>query len=191
LAERLKLSVRPIPLKSRNSLSLPPPSPHPAISATWSLTSPISGNDEFPTAYYTPPHTPGTPKGANGFGAFPFGRGGDPPATARLDDPPTTEEPMGDSEFAISTILPHFLFLGPELTNSEHVTELQALGVKRILNIAIECDADDHGLRLRDEFERYNKIPMRDTVEENIARGVREVCEILCAFSFVLVLSRC
>ncbi|KAJ7353413.1 hypothetical protein DFH08DRAFT_739291 [Mycena albidolilacea] len=184
-AERLKLSVRPVPSKSLNSLSLslPPPSPHPAISATspstpWSLTSPISGNDEFPTAYYTPPHTPGTPKGANGFGAFPFGRGGDPPATARPDDPPTTEEPMG--EFAISTILPHFLFLGPELTNPEHVTELQALGVKRILNIAIECDADDHGLRLREEFERYNKIPMRDTVEEeNIARGVREVCEIL------------
>jgi hypothetical protein len=44
-------------------------------------------------------------------------------ATARPDDPPTTtEEPMG--EFAISTILPHFLFLGPELTNPEHVTEL-------------------------------------------------------------------
>ncbi|KAJ7802237.1 hypothetical protein B0H14DRAFT_2893231, partial [Mycena olivaceomarginata] len=145
-AERLKLSVRPVPSKSLNSLSLslPPPSPHPAISATspstpWSLTSPISGNDEFPT------------RGANGFGAFPFGRGGDPPPTARPDDPPTTEEPMG--EFAISTILPHFLFLGPELTNPEHVTELQALG----------------------EFERYNKIPMRDTVEEeNIARGVRE-----------------
>jgi hypothetical protein len=51
------------------------------------------------------------------------------------------------------------------------------------LLIAIECDADDHGLRLRDEFERYNTIPMQDTVEEeNIVRGVREVCEILGAF---------
>ncbi|KAF8172813.1 hypothetical protein K438DRAFT_1728767 [Mycena galopus ATCC 62051] len=187
-AERLKLSVRPVPSKSLTSLSLslslPPPSPNPAASAPspstpWSLSSPISGSGEFPTAYYTPPHTPGTPKGANGFGAFPFGRAAhDPPATARPDDPPTTEEPMG--EFAISTILPHFLFLGPELSLPEHVTELQALGVKRILNIAIECDADDHGLRLREQFERYSKIPMRDTVEEeNISRGVREVCEIL------------
>ncbi|KAJ6463357.1 hypothetical protein C8R45DRAFT_878169 [Mycena sanguinolenta] len=182
-AERLKLSVRPVPSKSLTSLALAPPSPHPVISAPspstpWSLSSPISGSDEFPTAYYTPPHTPGTPKGSNGFGAFPFGRGSDPPATARPEDPPTTEEAMGD--FTISTILPHFLFLGPELTLPEHVKELQALGVKRILNIAIECDADDHGLRLREEFERYSKIPMRDTVEEeNISRGVRQVCELL------------
>jgi len=52
--------------------------------------------------------------------------------------------------------------------------------VRRILNIAAECDENDHGLRLKDAFERYVKIPMRDTVEEeNIAKGVREVCEIL------------
>jgi len=54
--------------------------------------------------------------------------------------------------------------------------------VRRILNIAAECD-DDHGLHLKDVFERYVKIPMRDTVEEeNIAKGVREVCEIIGAF---------
>ncbi|KAF7326947.1 hypothetical protein MVEN_02588800 [Mycena venus] len=194
-AERLKLTVRPVPSKSLTSLTLSLPSPHPHAAASapspstpWSLSSPISGNDEFPTAYYTPPHTPGTPRTHHDFpmpgagaGGFPFSRGfpgGDPPATARPDDPPTTEEPMG--EFAISTILPHFLFLGPELTTPEHVKELQALGVKRILNIAAECDPDDHGLRLREAFEKYVKIPMRDTVEEeNIARGVREVCEIL------------
>lgn len=57
--------------------------------------------------------------------------------------------------------------------------ELKRLGVKRIMNLAIECD-DDKGLRLRERFEKYVRIPMRDTVEEdNIARGVREVCEIL------------
>lgn len=57
--------------------------------------------------------------------------------------------------------------------------ELLDLGVKRILNLAIECD-DDHGLRLRERFERYVRIPMRDTVEEdNITRGVREACTIL------------
>ena len=85
--------------------------------------------------------------------------------------------------FTVSTILPNFLFLGPELTSEEHVDELLSLGVKRILNIAAECD-DDHGLRLRERFERYIRIPMRDTVEEdNITRGVREVCEILGLFS--------
>ncbi|KAJ7146011.1 hypothetical protein C8R44DRAFT_690200 [Mycena epipterygia] len=175
-AERLKLSVRTVPLKSSTTALAPPSPSHPNSSPAtpWSLSSPLSGTGEFPTAYFTPPHTPGTPRGANGFS---FARGfGDPPATARPDDPPTTEEPF--PEFSISTILPNFLFLGPELTTPAHVAELQALGVRRILNIAAECD-DDHGLGLREVF-KYVKIPMRDTVEEeNIARGVREVCEIL------------
>ncbi|OCH91350.1 hypothetical protein OBBRIDRAFT_775346 [Obba rivulosa] len=100
------------------------------------------------------------------------------PMTARPEDQPlTTEEAF--PVFSVSTILPGFLYLGPELTAEEHVEELKSLGVKRILNLAIECD-DDHGLHLRERFERYVRIPMRDTVEEdNITRGVREVCEAL------------
>jgi hypothetical protein len=39
---------------------------------------------------------------------------------------------------------------------------------------------------LRQRFERYNKIPMRDTVEEeNVVHGVREACEVL-GTSFLL-----
>jgi len=72
------------------------------------------------------------------------------------------------------------LFLGPEITAPEHVDQLRAVGVKRILNVAIECDPDDSGLGLRDRFDRYLKIPMRDIVEEeNVARGVKEVCDFL------------
>jgi hypothetical protein len=94
-----------------------------------------------------------------------------------MDQPPTTEDAFPG--FVVSTILPNFLYLGPEMTSLEHVEELKELGVKRILNLAAECD-DDHGLGLREVFERYVRIPMRDTVdEENIRRGVREVCEIL------------
>jgi hypothetical protein len=81
--------------------------------------------------------------------------------------------------FTISTILPGFLYLGPELVKEEHAVELEGLGVKRILNIAIECD-DDAGLGLRQRFEKYIRIPMRDTVEEaNVAKAMKEVCEIL------------
>lgn len=108
------------------------------------------------------------------------------PVTARpeLDQPPTTEEHV--EEFSISAILPNFLFLGPELTTVEHLEECQDLGIKRILNMAAECD-DDKGLHLKEAFERYVKIPWRDTVEEeNIAKGVREVCEILGIFIFLL-----
>jgi Dual specificity phosphatase, catalytic domain/Rhodanese-like domain len=104
------------------------------------------------------------------------------PRTARpdLSAPPSTEEAI--PTFTVSTILPNFLYLGPEITAEEHVRELEDLGVRRILNIAIECD-DDHGLGLRQRFERYVKIPMRDTVEEeNIIQGVREACEVLGMF---------
>ena len=92
-------------------------------------------------------------------------------------DPPTTEEAF--PVFTVSTILPNFLFLGPELTSEDHVQELLTLGVKRILNIAVECD-DDQGLRLRKRFDSYTKIPMRDFVEEeNVRKGIRSVCDIL------------
>ena len=59
------------------------------------------------------------------------------------DSPPSSDK--GYSTFNVSTILPNFLYLGPELTSPEHVEELRDLGVKRILNIAAECDYD-HGL---------------------------------------------
>ena len=110
------------------------------------------------------------------------------PGTARpdleLDQPPTTEDPL--PVFSISTILPNFLYLGPEPSSPEHVEELLGLGVKRILNIAIECD-DDLGLRLRERFEKYTRIPMRDTVEEeNVPKSVREACAALGAFFFIV-----
>ena len=118
----------------------------------------------------TPPRTPDTPL------AIP------PPVpsprTARPDDLQTTTESEFPT-FTVSMILPNFLYLGPELTLPEHVQELKALGIKRILNIAAECD-DDHGLNLRENFERYVRIPIRDTVEEDqITRGLKEACEML------------
>ena len=153
-------------------LDLPPPSP--PGSARLLSASP-SHSSEFlppPSPSWAQPstprmlHSPSTPMSRS-------------PSTARPDSsqPPTTEEPF--PVFSVSTILPSFLFLGPELTAEEHVEELLSLGIKRILNLAIECD-DDQGLHLRERFERYIRIPMRDTVEEdNITRGVREVCEVL------------
>jgi hypothetical protein len=61
----------------------------------------------------------------------------------------------------------------------EEVRELQRLGVKRILNVAIECQ-DDQGLGLSNEFERYHQIPMRDIVEETgVTQYIREACDFL------------
>ena len=148
----------------------PPPSTITATGGSFAFHG-ADVDEMMTTPYYTPPHTPYTPKPV--------------PLTPRpmldtngIDDSPPSEEEEFPT-FTVSTILPNFLYLGPELTAPEHVEELRELGVRRILNIATECD-DDHGLRLRDVFEKYIKIPMRDTVEEdNIAWGVREVCNVL------------
>lgn len=193
-AERLvpKLTVRTLPVKANtlaaptlsrqsSSSSLRPNSPsHLTLSLSNKYPSgsrglfPPSANSSCESlhppsrAHSLSPRTPTTPTG------FPSS-----PRTARpdLDAPPTTEDPF--PAFSVSTILPNFLFLGPELTQPEHVDELLALGVKRILNIAAECN-DDQGLNLRDRFEKYTRIPMRDTVEEeNVSRSVHEACEAL------------
>jgi len=115
-----------------------------------------------PRSFVTAPRSPGTPLPPS-------------PMTAR----PADEDAGAAQEFVISTILPGFLFLGPEIVLPEQVQQLEERGIRRILNIAIECD-DDQGLNLRKRFEKYIRIPMRDTVEEaNVARRMREVCDFL------------
>ena len=176
-------------------LNIPPPSPSPShINLTFpssisnSLRATMGSQHltvDRPTTpsngllSVTPTHSrPGTPR-------TPTTPLPPSPMTARQEDldPPTTEEAF--PVFAVSTILPNFLFLGPELTAEDHVQELLTLGVKRILNIAAECD-DDQGLRLKKRFG-YTKIPMRDFVEEeNIRKGIRNVCDILGDFTFAI-----
>lgn len=90
----------------------------------------------------------------------------------------------GIAPFVVSTILPSFLYLGPEITSREEVDALVKLGVKRILNVAFECDDDDE-LRLKERFERYLKLPMRDMVEESgVAKGMRDSCKFLGKWAF-------
>jgi hypothetical protein len=188
----LTLPITPSPFSGSpngNTLYLPPQSPShlnllhsnhtpPAPSPRW-VTSPAEFFPPPPPSPRftrpTPPRTPDTPLCIH--------RPTPSPSTARPDDLQTSTEAEFLS-FTVSMILPNFLYLGPELTLPEHVQELKSLGIKRILNIAAECD-DDHGLNLRDNFERYVKIPMRDTVEEDqITRGLKEACEILGRASF-------
>jgi hypothetical protein len=81
--------------------------------------------------------------------------------------------------FLVSTIIPNFLYLGPEILEQHEVDELTQLGVKRILNVAIECD-DDGGLGLSEVFDEYHHIPMRDMVEEhNLAAGIKDAVAFL------------
>ena len=50
--------------------------------------------------------------------------------------------------------------------------------------LAAKCDADDYGLTLGHDCERYVHVPMRDTVEkERVHDCLRLVCQILVASS--------
>lgn len=85
----------------------------------------------------------------------------------------------GSGPFIVSTILPNFLYLGPEITSESEVQALKALGVERILNVALECN-DDAGLDLRNRFGRYVRLPLRDIIEESgMARGMRDACDFI------------
>ncbi|KIM58179.1 hypothetical protein SCLCIDRAFT_1218815 [Scleroderma citrinum Foug A] len=138
---------------------LPPP-PSVFTQSPYSLTPPRTPDTPMPNI---PVRSPGT---SRPFNMAPSSSGSD-----LSEELPT---------FSVSTILPGFLYLGPELSLPTHVTELKALGIRRILNIAAECDADDYGLALDHEFERYIRVPMRDTVEEEKVRDcLRLVCQIL------------
>lgn len=106
-----------------------------------------------------------------------------PPAESDYPSTPATESAGGGSEnvvFEVSTIIPDVLYLGPEPSKEADVATLEKLGVKRVLNMALEVDDDRPELALRSRFERVTKLPMRDFVEEkNVQRRIDEACAFL------------
>lgn len=207
---KLSLNTRPVKSATLSvpplSLNINPPSSpsHLSLShSNFSGRSPVSpsfgrnGDD----AYFAPPRSPRTPMPEtprtarpddmspvsaypSAYPASPYQSHFGAPQTAfhtsfSSEDSPSSAEDS-HPQFSVSTILPNFLYLGPEMTTEEHVEELKGLGVQRIVNLAMECDKNDYGLRLGEVFDRYYKIAMRDIVEEDgIKNGVKEVCGIL------------
>ncbi|KAG7087476.1 hypothetical protein E1B28_013439 [Marasmius oreades] len=157
--------------------AVPPPPPLPTLSAAVSASShwTISHGNGYDSitspAYEEPPRMSFNTSFDRSFADSP------PPTTSS-----TASEDEGEAipGFVVSTILPGFLYLGPAPSLPSHSSTLLDLGVKRILNMAIECNEDDYGLALGSVFEKYTKISLRDIVEEDaIPRVVREVCEVL------------
>ncbi|KAI8349657.1 hypothetical protein BD560DRAFT_376592 [Blakeslea trispora] len=86
---------------------------------------------------------------------------------------PRTEQ---EFSFVISEIIPGFLFVGPEIETEEQARQLDERQIKRVLNMAEECQ--DDGLASRPIV--YHKIAARDTLEmKNIELVMMEaVCFI-------------
>lgn len=86
--------------------------------------------------------------------------------------------PRGEaSSFTVSVIIPGFLYLGPEPLQEEDAQALEGVGIKRILNVATECNTQD---RWRGRFEKIATIPMRDSLAEtNVQERFEEACLLL------------
>ncbi|KAI8393572.1 uncharacterized protein BYT42DRAFT_601210 [Radiomyces spectabilis] len=89
----------------------------------------------------------------------------DPPSS-HIPSTPMPEEvtPATENEYAfiISEIVPGFLYLGPEIATTDQLKALKLRSIRRILNMAEECDDDVPGLK---EAFKYTKVSARDTVE--------------------------
>ncbi|KAF8931691.1 hypothetical protein BGZ58_007470 [Dissophora ornata] len=90
------------------------------------------------------------------------------------------DEIHDDSEDKISCILPNFLYLGPEIVHQSQVEELDRLGVKRILNMATECE--DLLVSNRQGME-YHKIGVYDHIDADVSAGLQEAVDIIAASS--------
>ena len=79
--------------------------------------------------------------------------------------------------FDVSVIIPGFLYLGPEPVRESDAQQLESVGIKRILNMAVECDT--YG-RWNNRFEKIATIPMRDSLAEvGVQDRIREACVLL------------
>ncbi|KAI1302687.1 hypothetical protein EDD11_005583 [Mortierella claussenii] len=90
-----------------------------------------------------------------------------------------SEEGAGDEgEQEISCILPNFLYLGPEIATKDQVQELERLGIKRILNMARECE--DLLVANRAGMEYY-KIGVQDHIEADVSAGLLQAVDVIAA----------
>ncbi|KAF8952357.1 hypothetical protein BGZ52_006579 [Haplosporangium bisporale] len=104
--------------------------------------------------------------------------------SAMVNNPPhpydddILEEGGDNGEQEISCILPNFLFLGPEIATEEQALELERLGVKRVLNMARECE--DALVQNRPGMT-YFKIGVQDHIEADVSAGLMQAVEIIAA----------
>ncbi|KAF9143569.1 hypothetical protein BGX30_000095 [Mortierella sp. GBA39] len=91
-------------------------------------------------------------------------------------EPSDCVEENQDNEQEISCILPGFLYLGPEIVTNGQVEELDRLGVKRILNMATECE--DVLVAHRPDME-YHKIGVHDSIDADVSAGLLQAVDII------------
>lgn len=102
------------------------------------------------------------------------------------DAPHTAQEPEATTDFEVSTIVPGQLYLGSHIQTPADARQLEALGIRAVLNTAAELPPSQEHPRspmsvLRDTSIRdYLHIPMRDVVEAvGVQQQLRDACRFL------------
>lgn len=92
-----------------------------------------------------------------------------------------TARDAGPMVFDVSTIVPGRLYVGPDVQKLSDVEELEQLGVRAVLNTAIE--SDDMGApyqALRAHITDYLHLPMCDAVEaDDVQTSLHEACAFI------------
>lgn len=108
-------------------------------------------------------------------------------AEPRWDAPHTAREPEeAAADFEVSTIVPGQLYLGSHIQTPADARQLEALGIRAVLNTAAELPLSQedphspmsvlHDTSIRD----YLHIPMRDVVEAvGVQQQLRDACRFL------------
>ncbi len=65
--------------------------------------------------------------------------------------------------------------------------ELKDKGVRRILNMAFECE---DGLGLKEQFDRYLKLNVKDSVEEDVERGLKAAVDFIGKFKLGILFQK-
>ncbi|KAF9346435.1 hypothetical protein BGX26_002069 [Mortierella sp. AD094] len=81
-----------------------------------------------------------------------------------------------DGEQEISCILANFLYLGPEIATEDQVQELERLGIKRVLNMARECE---DLLVVNHPGMEYHKVGVQDHIEADVSTGLLQAVDII------------
>ncbi|KAF8924489.1 hypothetical protein BGZ58_001731 [Dissophora ornata] len=90
---------------------------------------------------------------------------------------PTHLQDNAKAERQVSMILDDFLYLGGELVEEDQISELEELGIKRVLNMAKNCD-DELWIQ-RFGKDGYLKVGLLDHVDQDLKDGLNEAIQFI------------
>ncbi|KAF9112317.1 hypothetical protein BGX27_003636 [Mortierella sp. AM989] len=83
------------------------------------------------------------------------------------------------AEREISMILDNFLYLGGDLVDEEQILEVERLGIKRVLNMAANCDDLLWVQRAGENNGSYLKVGLLDHVDQDLKVGLDKAVKFI------------